>query len=59
MRLKGLLEPFENSVEFESIIADINNEKYPIGMLFEDVVLISKLILKANKIVKINKSKNK
>lgn len=31
-----------------------NNEKYPIGMLFEDVVLISKLILKANKIVKIN-----
>ena len=32
MRLKGLLEPFENSVEFESIIADINNEKYPIGI---------------------------
>ena len=32
MRLKGLLEPFENSVEFESIITDINNEKYPMGI---------------------------
>ena len=32
MRLKGLLEPFENSVEFESIITGINNEKYPMGI---------------------------
>ena len=31
-----------------------NYETYPTDMLFEDVVLVSKLILKANKIVKIN-----
>ena len=32
MRLKGLLEPFENSVEFENILGSINNERYPIGI---------------------------
>ena len=32
MRLKGLLEPFKNSVEFESILTSINNERYPIGI---------------------------
>ena len=32
MRLKGLLEPFENSVEFESIITSVNNGKYPMGI---------------------------
>ena len=32
MRLKGLLEPFENSTEFESIATGISNERYPIGI---------------------------
>ena len=32
MRLKGVLEPFENSVEFENIKSGINSERYPIGI---------------------------
>ncbi|WP_294401281.1 transcription-repair coupling factor [uncultured Clostridium sp.] len=32
MRLKGLLEPFENSAEFESITIAISSERYPIGI---------------------------
>jgi len=32
MRLKGLLEPLESSVEFQSIIQGVNNKKYPIGI---------------------------
>ena len=32
MRLKGLLEPFENSAEFESITTAISSERYPIGI---------------------------
>jgi transcription-repair coupling factor (superfamily II helicase) len=32
MRLKGLLEPLENSVEFQRIIKGIKNKEYPIGI---------------------------
>jgi len=32
MRLKGLLEPLENSIEFLNIIKGIENKKYPIGI---------------------------
>ena len=32
MRLKGVLEPFENSIEFENIKAGIDNERYPLGI---------------------------
>ena len=32
MRLKGLLEPLENSTEFQNIIGDIEKKKYPIGL---------------------------
>lgn len=32
MRLKGLLEPLENSVEFQNIAKAIENKKYPIGI---------------------------
>lgn len=32
MRLKGLLEPFGNSAEFESITTGISNSRYPIGI---------------------------
>jgi transcription-repair coupling factor (superfamily II helicase) len=32
MRLKGLLEPLESSVEFQNIKSGIENKKYPIGI---------------------------
>ncbi len=32
MRLKGLLEPLESSIEFQNIKAGIENKKYPIGI---------------------------
>src|SRR5471030_873164 len=32
MRLKGLLEPLESSMEFQNIIKGIENKKYPIGI---------------------------
>ncbi len=32
MRLKGLLEPLENSIEFLNIIKGIENKRYPIGI---------------------------
>ncbi|OOM82056.1 transcription-repair-coupling factor [Clostridium puniceum] len=32
MRLKGLLEPLENSTEFQNIIKGVENKKYPIGV---------------------------
>jgi transcription-repair coupling factor (superfamily II helicase) len=32
MRLKGLFEPLENSIEFQNVINSINNKRYPIGI---------------------------
>jgi len=32
MRLKGLLEPLESSIEFQNIIKGIESKKYPIGI---------------------------
>lgn len=32
MRLRGILEPLKNSTEFQSILKDVENKKYPIGI---------------------------
>lgn len=32
MRLKGLLEPLESSLEFQDIIQGIESKRYPIGI---------------------------
>ncbi|WP_459479846.1 transcription-repair coupling factor [Clostridium saccharoperbutylacetonicum] len=32
MRLKGLIEPLENSIEFQNIIGSFENKKFPVGI---------------------------